>query len=125
MCLFLMKLVTRELCLAKQTNCCMILLLLCVRHTYDIHTGVLHTVSGIWKLKGKHNGARHALRDTAVSRVKYYYSLLCYYNQSSLFWGLQSVQFDANRRGKKMLNSSRDKKEGMYRSGEGAGGPAM
>ena len=35
------------------------------------------------------------------------------------------VKFDASQRGKKMLNSSRDKNEGMYRSGEGGGGPAM
>ena len=37
-------------------------------------------------------------------------------------WGRQ---LDANRRGKKMLNSSRDRTEGTYRSGEGGGGPAM
>ena len=30
---------------------------------------------------------------------------------------------DASRRGKKMLNSSRDKNEGTYRSGDGGGGP--
>ena len=35
------------------------------------------------------------------------------------------AQFDASRRGKKMLNFSRDKNEGTYRSGEGGGGPAM
>ena len=34
-------------------------------------------------------------------------------------------QFDASRRGKKMLDSSRDKNEGLYRSGEGGVGPAM
>ena len=31
----------------------------------------------------------------------------------------------ASRRGKKMLNCSRDNNEGTYRSGEGGGGPAM
>ena len=35
------------------------------------------------------------------------------------------MQFDASRRGKKMLNCSRDKFEGMYRSGDGGGGPAI
>ena len=34
------------------------------------------------------------------------------------------VHFDASRRGKKTLNSSRDRNEGTYRrSGEGGGGP--
>ena len=35
------------------------------------------------------------------------------------------AQFDASRRGKKMISSSRDKNEGTYRGGEGRGGPAM
>ena len=34
------------------------------------------------------------------------------------------AQFGASRRGKKMLNSSRDINEVTYHSGEGAGGPA-
>ena len=37
----------------------------------------------------------------------------------------QMMQFDASRRGKKILNSSRDKTVGTFRSGEGGGGPAM
>ena len=33
------------------------------------------------------------------------------------------IEFDASRRGNKMLNSSRDKNEGTYSSGEGGEGP--
>ena len=35
------------------------------------------------------------------------------------------IHNSTSQRGKKMLNFSRDKKEGTYRSGEGRGGPAM
>ena len=35
------------------------------------------------------------------------------------------AQFEASRRGKNMLDSSRDKDEGTYRSGEGEEEPAM
>ena len=35
------------------------------------------------------------------------------------------IQFEPSRRGKKMLNYSRHKNEGTYRSGEGGGGRAM
>ena len=35
------------------------------------------------------------------------------------------IIFDASRRGKKLLNSSTDKNEGTYRSGEGREEPAM
>ena len=36
-----------------------------------------------------------------------------------------SSELDASRRGKNKPNSSRDKNEGTYRSGEGRGGPAI
>ena len=40
-------------------------------------------------------------------------------------WQGGEVQFDASRLGEKMLNSSRNKNEGMCRSGEGGGGLFM
>ena len=40
------------------------------------------------------------------------------------FWSLYyTTRFDASRRGKKMLKSSRDKNEGTHGSGEGGGEP--